>query len=342
MSNYLGLQPTQRPDYYFISYNSEDRDRVGSVAKQLSYANMPIWYDYGLEYGEKWESQIADKIKNAQAVILFFTKGILKKENSYVRKEYEIATKYLNKKVYIVMVDKMERSDIPDEKVLWWVDIQERQIVDIIDMSIEKAVDKILEAAGISSHTAKMNMLIEKYRNLYDNGEKEEAERFLCEYLHGQNLAGKAQLVANLVCGGVAGSVIESSAVQMTEIKDLLLKEKLGTYPPYEIEDSFRITVKEDDFTILIREVSVPPSGATINAVQVLRGYDNIYIATNLRDAANLKTYYDSYDDVIFISVEGQGISEERVAGTYINIITVENPNGDAVCNTFRDVRLKK
>ena len=62
-------------------------------------------------------------------------------------------------------MDKIESNDIPDNKLLWWVDIQERQIVDIIEMDIEKAVDKILEAAGISSHTDKMNMLIEKYRN---------------------------------------------------------------------------------------------------------------------------------------------------------------------------------
>jgi len=73
MSEYLGFQPTDRPDYFFVSYNSGDKERVSALAKQLSYANVPLWYDYGLEYGEEWEKQISGKIKDAQAVLLFFT-----------------------------------------------------------------------------------------------------------------------------------------------------------------------------------------------------------------------------------------------------------------------------
>ena len=80
MSCYLGFAPSDRPNYYFVSYNSEDVDRITPIAKSLFHAGVPLWYDFGLEYGEKWESQISEKIMNLQAILLFFTKGILTKQ----------------------------------------------------------------------------------------------------------------------------------------------------------------------------------------------------------------------------------------------------------------------
>ena len=68
MSCYLGFTPTADPNYYFVSYNSEDADRVGLIAQRLCRSDVPLWYDYGLEYGEKWEGQISGRLKDAQAV----------------------------------------------------------------------------------------------------------------------------------------------------------------------------------------------------------------------------------------------------------------------------------
>jgi hypothetical protein len=61
MSNYLGFEPCNKPNYYFVSYNSEDAERVGLIAQRLSHSNVPLWYDYGINYGEGWEAKISEK-----------------------------------------------------------------------------------------------------------------------------------------------------------------------------------------------------------------------------------------------------------------------------------------
>ena len=37
MSNYLGFEPSECPEYYFVSYNNEDAVRVGEIAGRLAF-----------------------------------------------------------------------------------------------------------------------------------------------------------------------------------------------------------------------------------------------------------------------------------------------------------------
>jgi len=129
MANYLGFRPSDNPKYYFLSYNTEDADRVGEIAGQMSQAGIELWYDKGIEYGEKWERTIAEKIYGCQAVVLFFTRGILYKENSYVEKEYKMALKF-SKKIYVVMMDEIDDEDVPPVRMPWWTDIQDLQCIE--------------------------------------------------------------------------------------------------------------------------------------------------------------------------------------------------------------------
>ena len=75
MSNFLGFEPCQKPNYFFVSYNNEDTERVGLIAPRISHSNVPLWYDYGIDYGEEWENIISEKISHSKAVLLFFTKN---------------------------------------------------------------------------------------------------------------------------------------------------------------------------------------------------------------------------------------------------------------------------
>lgn len=129
MSSYLGFQPTKSKDYYFISYNNEDADRVGVITQKIAAAGVNLWYDHGIEYGDNWETVITERIQNAQAIVLFFTEGILQKSNSYVQKEYKIATEFFGKKVYVVLLDQIEKDEVPVEKVAWWMSINEKQCI---------------------------------------------------------------------------------------------------------------------------------------------------------------------------------------------------------------------
>ena len=129
MSNYLGFNPSNNSNYYFVSYNSEDVSLVGKITSAMSSLGVSLWYDYGIEYGDNWETTIAEKIKDSQAVILFFTKGILHKNDSYVQKEYKMASRIFKKKIYVVMLDQIDDEDVPVSKASWWIDINEKQCV---------------------------------------------------------------------------------------------------------------------------------------------------------------------------------------------------------------------
>lgn len=145
MANYLGIQPTINNKYYFISYNSEDTDRVIPFVQELDRTGIPLWYDYGLEYSDKWESNIADKIENCEALILFFTKGILGKSNSYVKKEYKMATQFFNKPIYVFLMDKVSKEDILNENLSWWIEIEEHQSVDARNVDSPEKVRTIIK-----------------------------------------------------------------------------------------------------------------------------------------------------------------------------------------------------
>lgn len=149
MSNYLGFEPTDSPEYWFVSYNNEDAERVSGLACAINNAGIPLWYDYGIEYGEKWAWQINEKIAGAQGMILLLTRGILQKENSYVQKEYRIATE-ADKKIVVLMVDEITKQDVPVRKLDWWVDIREKQCLEICRLDRQdKALDEIRRALNL-------------------------------------------------------------------------------------------------------------------------------------------------------------------------------------------------
>ena len=91
MATDMGVPVVNEGKYYFISYNTEDAEIVSTHLKKMADYGLPVWYDYGIPQGEEWEMIIAEKIYNCEAVIMFFSANILKKEESYVRIEWDIA-----------------------------------------------------------------------------------------------------------------------------------------------------------------------------------------------------------------------------------------------------------
>lgn len=128
MSNYLGFEPYEGKDYYFISYNSEDAHRVAPYCCELSNAGIPLWYDHGIPYDDKWEAVISKKIKDCKKVILFYTKGIASKEKSFVKTEWRLAHEY-NKKIVTVMLDPVDVKNAHENNAPWMVELQDHQNV---------------------------------------------------------------------------------------------------------------------------------------------------------------------------------------------------------------------
>ena len=149
MSEFLDFYPTKESDYYFLSYNSEDMPRVKKIANELS-GKIPIWYDYDIPYGDEWEKTISKKIADAKAILLFFTKGILFKHDSYVQKEFKIAN-LLKKDIYVILVDTfddiLEAIDGPEflkENAAFWVEITNKQNIEINEKLPSEQTAKVI------------------------------------------------------------------------------------------------------------------------------------------------------------------------------------------------------
>lgn len=125
MTGYLGFEPSLSKQFYFVSYNSEDTDRIAPILASAHSKGLPMWYDKGLRFDQStWEAQIADKIDNCTAVIMFITRGILEKSNSsFVHKEYRLAREFSDKPVCPVFLDRIENREIPIAMRSWWIDL---------------------------------------------------------------------------------------------------------------------------------------------------------------------------------------------------------------------------
>ena len=150
MARYLGVDVTNKSEYFFISYNSEDADRVSQYLMAMSEKGLPMWYDYGIEVGDKWSSIIADKIANSKAVIMFLSRQIFGKEESFVHKEWEMARDFFDKKIYVVILDDISKKEVPHRYVSWWIDVNHMQCIMASNYTVDSCADKIISATGYS------------------------------------------------------------------------------------------------------------------------------------------------------------------------------------------------
>lgn len=61
MATNFGFEPVKTGERYFISYKTEDTERIGEIARCLNRMGVPMRYDYGIEEGKKWEAEINNK-----------------------------------------------------------------------------------------------------------------------------------------------------------------------------------------------------------------------------------------------------------------------------------------
>ena len=160
MAGYLGFEATDTKPYIFISYNTQDQARLTRITKALLKHQVNIWYDNGIHRisDEEWQEQIAIHIREAEIVFFFLTQGIFEKKNSFVKKEYDLATRHA-KKVCLVMLDKIDPEIIPAKYDFWWGEIKSRQCIEAANMSEDEVAEEIYKEccmAGIFNKTAVM------------------------------------------------------------------------------------------------------------------------------------------------------------------------------------------
>lgn len=144
MAGYLGIETSEIKPYIFISYNTEDQDRLCDIVQMLQKQRINIWYDNGIQRisDEEWQEQIALHIRDAEIVFFFISHGIFVKKNSFVRKEYDLATRH-SKNICVVLLDEIDARNIPAKYDFWWDEIIHKQCIEAMNMTKNEIVEAI-------------------------------------------------------------------------------------------------------------------------------------------------------------------------------------------------------
>lgn len=240
------------------------------------------------------------------------------------------------------MLDKINNKDVPYDKVPWWIDVQENQSIEVSGMTdLDAITNQILQGIGMHSYEDKMNQLIENYKKLFDVGRHEEADRYLTEYLHGQSLAGKAKIMANIM----RNDVVEIVTKSFTEAKKQLDKTLIN-HVGQQMNSFFechQLILGDQIFTFGNTFLFHRGNRGDAHVISVWRNQEHIYTIGGLVDATDLQVYYDRHDDVIYVCYRSN--KEEMKDGElletwYQNVTTIEEPLGDAICNDFKEIRI--
>lgn len=350
MSSFLGFLPTVRPGYFFVSYNTEDAERITPIVTTLYREDVPFWYDHGIEYGEKWAPQINEKLSKSQGVLLFFTKGILSKENSYVRKEYKMA-KMLGKKVYVIMVDEISQQDVPIRVLDWWIDITDEQCITAFGRRWnEDFYNEIKKALGVETHEKKMSMLMQNYLQLFSQGKLDEAEQYVSEYLRGKTLEEKAHFFAKVAAGKMAGvSIVPqhktlghpscfNSWESQTTWDDVLAEKRNHVGKSVDPDCVRLLEIKDQLFTAADCFVFRTRDLGDAYVIHLWRNNELIFTVPHLFDACLKHMYYDATEDLLYLIYTSDKYT--KAAGkyestSYWSVAIIQDPAGEAIAMSF-------
>ena len=141
MATNFGFMPVLKGKRYFISYKSEDFERVGEITRRLNEMGVPMWYDYGIEKGEQWEREINRNIRDSEGVIFFATKALFAVNDTWVRIEFDVAQMY-GKKRYVVWLDEINpyehSDDVHDDLKVWYWNVARLQGIRMAGKSVEQ------------------------------------------------------------------------------------------------------------------------------------------------------------------------------------------------------------
>lgn len=164
MASDFGFKATEKEHYYFVSYNTEDSQRIAPICNLLHNNGMQIWYDEGIPHNTYWESVLAEKIDKCEEAIFFITKNIFEKgkcrslNEIYTYKEYDLARRYKKKRL-IILLDKITDDDVPYSLMSWWQEIDPRLIQGIVSYQEPPIAiaEKVLREIGRNVNHSSLN-----------------------------------------------------------------------------------------------------------------------------------------------------------------------------------------
>ena len=331
MSRYLGIEPVNGGPYYFISYNSEDVDRVSAYAKIMARYNIPMWYDHGLKTGCEWQEDIANHIQNCEGVILFLTKKIFAKEQSFVYTEYEMAKNYFDKKMYIILLDEFDKKDIPNKYLSWWIEIQHIQSISCLtEESFLNSMERVMEDIGYSNDP---RINLEKIRKKIEELDEDHRKVFIEEYLQfmsrNEEISAKAKFYAELVCSG---------ALRNSRNDD-----------PSVFGTGDKIIIGNTELLFLERDWHCSRA-LEPTRIEVYQNGQGIFLINYICEGCVWHMYYDKKNNQLFVCYKGISYHEADVYEaalergedydyrTDVGVLIIEDPANAAKCYLFKDL----
>ena len=180
MSTDLGFIPVASGERYFISYKTEDAERVGEIARCLNNLGVPMWYDEGIKGGMEWEKKISKEIAECDAMVLFATRELFLDERTFVNTEYKWADK-LGKSIYVIWLDDIDaKKDILHEWGAWYTKLDKLHSVKAKNKSENEIALEAIKTYKLIIDTEKY---LEYAFGLLRQGEYFAAEKFLNTFL---------------------------------------------------------------------------------------------------------------------------------------------------------------
>ena len=138
------------PADVFISYSSNDQDRVVKLADKLRSAGVSIWVDEsGIGAATLWSQEIAEAINECKVLVLMVTSKSVASEN--VVKEVSLAAEQRKKILPVIL----EPTEIPKSLQYHLAGIQH---LDVGGMAVSESAEEVLPALqrllGMESETA--------------------------------------------------------------------------------------------------------------------------------------------------------------------------------------------
>ena len=93
--------------YLFVSYKHNDASRIGPLLEVVRSLGYNVWYDAGIPGGSEWDAVIEERVRNADALIMFLSReAVLSK---YVRREIKYAD-MIDKPILTIRLEEAELS----------------------------------------------------------------------------------------------------------------------------------------------------------------------------------------------------------------------------------------
>ncbi|MGD2154073.1 MAG: TIR domain-containing protein [Gemmatimonadales bacterium] len=128
----------------FVSYSSQDRDRVLPIVDELEGAGLDVWVDrHKIEGGTSWSTEIVQGVRACKVFVLICSDASMRSRN--VKQEIQLAWTY--EKPYLPLV--LESISYPDQVQYF---LEGWQWVEILDLPPQRWLPRVLGAlarAGI-------------------------------------------------------------------------------------------------------------------------------------------------------------------------------------------------